>query len=185
MRFKLARLFTIQETTVPVEIPHMWEWYIREHSSIVYTEFANHTRFRRHSMTRHNMRTIESMIMHVMFFVYSFDQDLNITHVYCLTFLFVHIYAPRGCCSIVCLHFQFMQVKQVDCKMTTKNLNNYKQKTFLDISDNCAHKSIKPRRRGYKSEASAKWKKVKGKPDKINGLILKTKADLKEGLDNI
>ena len=54
--------------------------------------------------------------------------------------------------------------------MSTKNLNNYKQKTFLDISDNCAHKSIKPRRRGYKSEASAKWKKVKGKPDKINGV---------------
>ena len=30
------------------------------------------------------------------------------------------------------------------------------------------------------SEASSKWKKVKGKPDKINELILKTKADLKQ-----
>ena len=30
------------------------------------------------------------------------------------------------------------------------------------------------------SEASAKWKGVRGKPDKINELILKTKADLKE-----
>ena len=28
-------------------------------------------------------------------------------------------------------------------------------------------------------------KKVKGKPDKINELVLKTKADLKEGPDNI
>ena len=31
------------------------------------------------------------------------------------------------------------------------------------------------------SEASAKWKEVKGKPGKINELVLKTKADLKEG----
>ena len=28
-------------------------------------------------------------------------------------------------------------------------------------------------------------KKVKGKRDKINGLVLKTKADLKEGPNNI
>ena len=28
-------------------------------------------------------------------------------------------------------------------------------------------------------------KEVKGKPDKINELMLKTKADLKEGPDNI
>ena len=35
------------------------------------------------------------------------------------------------------------------------------------------------------SEASAKWKEVKEKPDKINKLILRSKADLKEGLDNI
>ena len=33
--------------------------------------------------------------------------------------------------------------------------------------------------------ASAKWKEVYGKPDKINALILKTKADLKERPDNI
>ena len=35
------------------------------------------------------------------------------------------------------------------------------------------------------TEASAKWKEVKGKPDKINELILKMKANLKEGSDNI
>ena len=34
-------------------------------------------------------------------------------------------------------------------------------------------------------EASAKLKEVKGKPDKINELILKTKAKLEEGPDNI
>ena len=33
--------------------------------------------------------------------------------------------------------------------------------------------------------ASAKWKEVNRKPDKINELKLKTKADLKERLDNI
>ena len=33
--------------------------------------------------------------------------------------------------------------------------------------------------------ASAKWKELIGKPDKINDLILKTKADLKERSDNI
>ena len=33
--------------------------------------------------------------------------------------------------------------------------------------------------------ASAKWKEVNGKPDKINELIMKTKADLKDRPDNI
>ena len=33
--------------------------------------------------------------------------------------------------------------------------------------------------------ALAKWKKINGKPDKINELILKTKANLKERPDNI
>ena len=34
-------------------------------------------------------------------------------------------------------------------------------------------------------KASAKLKEVKGKPDKINEMILKTKANLKEGSDKI
>ena len=33
--------------------------------------------------------------------------------------------------------------------------------------------------------SSAKWKEINRKPDKINELKLKTKADLKEGPDNI
>ena len=48
---------------------------------------------------------------------------------------------------------------------------------FFIFSDYCTHKSIKPQRRRYNSEASAKWKEVKEKPDNINELILKTKAD--------
>ena len=56
-------------------------------------------------------------------------------------------------------------------------------KTHLMILlDNCTHKSIKFEKTD--SEASAKWTKVKGKPDKINELILKTKADLKKGPDS-
>ena len=36
-------------------------------------------------------------------------------------------------CSIVCLRFQVMQIKQVDCRMCTKNVNNYKLKTVRDF----------------------------------------------------
>ena len=38
---------------------------------------------------------------------------------------------------------------------------------FLIFSDNYTHNGVKPRRRRYNNEASAKWKEVKGKPDKI------------------
>ena len=41
-------------------------------------------------------------------------------------FDFVRSHARWGCCSIVCLHFQVVQIKQVDCKMSTNNLNNHK-----------------------------------------------------------
>ena len=55
-------------------------------------------------------------------------------------FGFVRSHARCDCCSIVCLRFQVVQIKQVDCKMSNKNVNNYE---FLD---NCTHKSIKPRK---------------------------------------
>ena len=45
---------------------------------------------------------------------------------FCFCFYFVRSYARRGCCSIVCLRFQVVQVKQIDWKMNTKNMNNYK-----------------------------------------------------------
>ena len=85
---------------------------------------------------------------------------------FCFRFDFVCSYARCGCCSVVCLRFQVVQIKQVDCKMSSKNVNNYRKKIFLD---NCTHKSIKPRRRRSNSEASAEWTEVKGKSDKING----------------
>ena len=31
-----------------------------------------------------------------------------------------------GCCSRVCLRFQVVQIKHVDCKMGTKNVSDYK-----------------------------------------------------------
>ena len=34
---------------------------------------------------------------------------------------------------MICLRFQDVQIKQVDCKMSTKNVNNYNLKTFRDI----------------------------------------------------
>ena len=52
---------------------------------------------------------------------------------FCFCFDFVRSHARYGCCSIVCLSFQVVQIKQADCKMNTKNVNNYKQKTFRDI----------------------------------------------------
>ena len=45
---------------------------------------------------------------------------------FCFCFDFVRSHARCGCCSTVCLHFQVEQIKQVDCKMSTKNVNNYK-----------------------------------------------------------
>ena len=43
---------------------------------------------------------------------------------FCFCFDSVRSHAPCGCCSIVCLRFQVLQIKQVDCKMTTTNVNN-------------------------------------------------------------
>ena len=42
---------------------------------------------------------------------------------------FIHSHARCGSRSIVCLRFQVVQTKQVDCKMSTRNVN----KTFRDI----------------------------------------------------
>ena len=45
---------------------------------------------------------------------------------FCFCFDFVRSRARCRCCSIVCLCFQGVQIKQVDCKMITKNVNDYK-----------------------------------------------------------
>ena len=44
----------------------------------------------------------------------------------CFCFDFVRSHVQCGCCSIVCLRFQVVQIKQVNCEMSTKNVNNYK-----------------------------------------------------------
>ena len=49
----------------------------------------------------------------------------------------------------VCLLFQVVQIKQVNCNMSTKMwiiINKSNWKISRDILDNCTHKSIKPRK---------------------------------------
>ena len=59
-------------------------------------------------------------------------------------FWFLHSHARCGFCFIVCLSFQDVQIKRVDYKMSTKNVNNFKY--FLIFLDNCTHNNIKPRK---------------------------------------
>ena len=54
------------------------------------------------------------ILLHCLWFEY------DVTLVFLFLFDFVHSYARYACCSIVCLRFQVMQIKQVDCKMSTK-----------------------------------------------------------------
>ena len=51
------------------------------------------------------------------------------------------------------------------------------ERHFMILLDNSTHGKAD-------SEALAKYKGVKGKPHKINELIVKMKAELKEGPDN-
>ena len=45
---------------------------------------------------------------------------------FCFCVDFVYSHARCGCCCIVYLLFQVVQIKQVGCKMSTKNVYNYK-----------------------------------------------------------
>ena len=58
-------------------------------------------------------------------------------------FDFVHSHARCGCCSIVCLRFEVMKIKQVDCKMSTKKPFLKKKKTFRDIFGQLTHKIVR------------------------------------------
>ena len=77
LRFKFARLSTMQETTVQVELSHLWEWHTAGDSSIVYTGFTKHTRFRRYSATWHNTGPIESMMILFVYFLYQHIDTLK------------------------------------------------------------------------------------------------------------
>ena len=57
---------------------------------------------------------------------------LNVTW-FCFCFYFTCSHVRCGSCSIVCLRFQVVQIKQVNCKMSDKSVNNYESKTFRDI----------------------------------------------------
>ena len=47
-------------------------------------------------------------------------------------FDFFRSHSRCGCCSIVSLRFQVEEIKQVYCKMSNKNSNNYKYNIFRD-----------------------------------------------------
>ena len=49
---------------------------------------------------------------------------------FCFCFDFVHSHARCGCCSIVCLRFQVVQVKQFNCKMSTENVDKRHSRYF-------------------------------------------------------
>ena len=49
-----------------------------------------------------------------------FEYDLTL--VFLFLFDFVHSHARCGCYSILCLRFQVMLIKQIDWKMSTKNI---------------------------------------------------------------
>ena len=65
---------------------------------------------------------------------------------FCLCFDFVRLYVRYGCCSIVYLCFEVGQIKQVGCKMSTKNVKNVNEKHFVIVLDNCTHENKKPRK---------------------------------------
>ena len=45
---------------------------------------------------------------------------------FCFYFDFICLHTRFSCCSIVGLRFHVAQIKHADCKMSTKNVNNYK-----------------------------------------------------------
>ena len=45
---------------------------------------------------------------------------------FCFYFDFICLHTRFICCSIVGLRFHVAQIKHADCKMSTKNVNNYK-----------------------------------------------------------
>ena len=71
--------------------------------------------------------------------------ECNVTWFY-FCFNLVCSYVRCGCCSMVYLRFQLLQIRQVDCKMITKNVSNYEQKNFHDIFGQLHAKSIKPQK---------------------------------------
>ena len=59
-----------------------------------------------------------------------FECDVTCFH-FCFEILGSH--ALCRCCSIVCLRFQVVQIKQIYYRSSTKNVDSYKWKIFRDI----------------------------------------------------
>ena len=59
------------------------------------------------------------------------QSEYDVTLFFLFLFDFVHSHGRCGCCSRVCLRFQVMQIKQVDCKISTKK--PFLKKNFCNI----------------------------------------------------
>ena len=68
--------------------------------------------------------------------------EYDVALVLLFLFDFVHSHARRCCCSIVCLRFQDRQIKQVECKMSTKKL--FFKKSCRDSFGQLHIKNVKP-----------------------------------------
>ena len=99
-----------------------------------------------------------------------------------LLFDFVRLYARYRSCSVVCLLFQVAQKGRLIAKWVLKMGITIKKRHFLIFSDNCTRKNMKPQRRRYNSEASAKWKKSKESETRLMGWYWKRKPIWRKGL---
>ena len=65
---------------------------------------------------------------------------------FCFCFGYVRSNARCSCCSIVCLRFQIVHMKQVDCEMSLKMWIITNKGNLVIYLGNCTHKSIKPQK---------------------------------------
>ena len=100
-----------------------------------------------------------------------FKCDVNL-FCFCLDFVRSHVHCDF--CSIVCLRFQIALMKQIDLKMSTKNIGN-----IIIFGQLHTQKfNVKKKKIVRLKLNEKKWS------DMINECILQTKADMKEGLGN-
>ena len=63
---------------------------------------------------------------------------------FCFYSGFVRLHVWCCCCSIVYFYFQVVQIKQLDCKMSTKMCIVINKRQFVIFLNNCTHKNINP-----------------------------------------
>ena len=69
---------------------------------------------------------------------------LNVTCMWHFCFDFIRLHVQWSCYSVVYLRVQVVQINKVDCKLSTKKANNYKQNSWYFWTT--TRKSIKPRK---------------------------------------